>query len=297
MVGSLLGMHGCLQFVKKGIRFSDPAWHCFWWRFPLGTAHSYSELESNATIDLPPDGYWINIYFTLLFPDLWSGQKPWWNWYVTPVVNFSEVRRAQLAKSTLLTSTLVPRDLFRSFKVCSDAKERVGYGKQREATHLFIPGKTAALDPTLAVKDLSLGRTRWWWWWLITFVLEYSTRILSFIHALVLNLPLDGFGSTQRVMTKFINESSRKRKQSNACVSANVFYYIMLGFIRELLIQHAVLSFDERCGACVLDRHFHIAHAPCHSFNMCWNVTSVLLINHRVNSWSKPIGLQNEPYR
>ena len=54
--------------------------------------------------------------------DLWSGQKPWWNWYLTPVVNFGEVQRAQLAKSTLFTSTLVPQ-------VCSDAKERVGCGK------------------------------------------------------------------------------------------------------------------------------------------------------------------------
>ena len=53
--------------------------------------------------------------------------------YLTPVVNFGEVQRAQLAKSTLLTSSLVPWDLFRSFKVCSDAKERVGCGKQREA--------------------------------------------------------------------------------------------------------------------------------------------------------------------
>ena len=24
------------------------------------------------------------------YPDLWSGQKPWWNWYLTPVVNFGE---------------------------------------------------------------------------------------------------------------------------------------------------------------------------------------------------------------
>ena len=49
-------------------------------------------------------------------------------------MNFGEVRRAQLAKSTLLTSTLVPLDLFRSFKACLDAKERLGCGKQREAT-------------------------------------------------------------------------------------------------------------------------------------------------------------------
>ena len=49
------------------------------------------------------------------FPDLWSGQKPWWNWYLTPAVIFCEVRRAQLAKSTLLTSKWCPCDLFRSF--------------------------------------------------------------------------------------------------------------------------------------------------------------------------------------
>ena len=47
------------------------------------------------------------------------------------VVNFTEVRRAQLAKSTLLTSTLVP---LRSLQICSVAKEGVGCGKQREAT-------------------------------------------------------------------------------------------------------------------------------------------------------------------
>ena len=28
------------------------------------------------------------------FLDLWSGQKPWWNRYLTPVVNFGEVLRA-----------------------------------------------------------------------------------------------------------------------------------------------------------------------------------------------------------
>ena len=67
------------------------------------------------------------------FPDLWSGQKPWWKWYLLPVVNFDEVRRAQLAKSTLLTYTLLPLGSFKSFTVCSDAKERVGCGKQWEA--------------------------------------------------------------------------------------------------------------------------------------------------------------------
>ena len=35
--------------------------------------------------------------------------------YLTPLVNFGEVRRAQLAKSTLLTSSLVPVGSFQIF--------------------------------------------------------------------------------------------------------------------------------------------------------------------------------------
>ena len=48
-----------------------------------------------------------------------------------PVVNFGEVQRAQLATSTLFTSTMEPLG---SFKACSDAKERVRCRKQWEAT-------------------------------------------------------------------------------------------------------------------------------------------------------------------
>ena len=46
-------------------------------------------------------------------------------------MKFGEVRRAQLAKFTLLTPALLPLG---SFKVCSDAKERVGCREQREVT-------------------------------------------------------------------------------------------------------------------------------------------------------------------
>ena len=56
----------------------------------------------------------------------------------SPCGEVGEVWRAQLAKSTLLTS-LVPWDLFRSFKVCSDAKERMGVRKAREATAPIHP--------------------------------------------------------------------------------------------------------------------------------------------------------------
>ena len=51
-------------------------------------------------------------------------------------------RRAQLAKSTLLTSTLVSLE---SFKVCSGAKERKwGAESNGKLSHLFTSSKTAA---------------------------------------------------------------------------------------------------------------------------------------------------------
>ena len=57
---------------------------------------------------------------------------------LTPEVNFGEVQRPQLAKSTLLELRWCSWDILRSFKICSDAKEREGErvwcGKQREAT-------------------------------------------------------------------------------------------------------------------------------------------------------------------
>ena len=75
-----------------------------------------------------------------------------------PFVNFGEVRSALLAKSTLLTSTLVPLGSIRSFKVCSDAKERERESGVRKATGSYrnysIPGKTAALIPEFAVEEL-----------------------------------------------------------------------------------------------------------------------------------------------
>ena len=67
-----------------------------------------------------------------------------------------EVWRDQLVKSTLLTSMLVPLG---SFKVCSDAKERVGVESNGKLPHLFIPSKTATLVPEFAVEHLPLGRT------------------------------------------------------------------------------------------------------------------------------------------
>ena len=46
---------------------------------------------------------------------------------------------AQIAKSLSLPPRWCPRDLLKPFKVCSDVKERVGYGKPREATAPIHP--------------------------------------------------------------------------------------------------------------------------------------------------------------
>ena len=66
----------------------------------------------------------ISLYVVTIFFDiqhiyilgLWSGQKPLWNWYFTPMLNYGEVRGAQLANSSLLTSTFVPLGSFQIFQ-------------------------------------------------------------------------------------------------------------------------------------------------------------------------------------
>ena len=74
------------------------------------------------------------------------------------MITYGEVRRARLAKSTLLTSILVPLGSSQIFKVCSDTEERVECGKQREAPHLSIPSKTAAWVPQFEVEDPPFSR-------------------------------------------------------------------------------------------------------------------------------------------
>ena len=75
---------------------------------------------------------------------------------------FRRSSEAQLAKSSLLTFSWGPWDLFSSFKVCSDAKEREcvwGAESNWMLPHLFTPSKTATLVPEFAVEDLPLDRT------------------------------------------------------------------------------------------------------------------------------------------
>ena len=75
-------------------------------------------------------------------------------------MKFGEVRRVQLAKSTLLTSTLVPLgiflDLLRSVQML---KREWGAESNGKLPHLFIPSKTTTFVPEFAVEDLPLYRT------------------------------------------------------------------------------------------------------------------------------------------
>ena len=127
----------------------------------------------------------VYVCVCVCIPELWSGQKPWWNWYLTPVVNFGEVRRAQLASS--------PRwnhwDVFRSYKVSSEAKKRVGCRKQREATapiqflvklqpwFLSLQWMTCLRQRFLGLQwRTCLWAEHWWWWYNYTFVILKHIR-------------------------------------------------------------------------------------------------------------------------
>ena len=72
--------------------------------------------------------------------------------------NFGEVRRAPLAKSTLLTSSLVHLGSFSGLlKSVHMLKRDWGAESNGKLPHLFIPSKTAALVPEFSVEDLPLA--------------------------------------------------------------------------------------------------------------------------------------------
>ena len=73
------------------------------------------------------------------------------------MVNFGEVRRTQLAKSTPLTSTLVTLESVQIFYGLFRCKERVGF-----AWHLIIPSKTTVFVPEFAVEDLPSAEPQTW---------------------------------------------------------------------------------------------------------------------------------------
>ena len=114
--------------IKSSVKIpGTPAWRWGEWIWLTGSfgLHQNSPQRLNISsikvidhirdTEIPIIPWYIWGEGWLGFPDLWSGQKPWRNWYLTPVVKFGEVLRAKLAKSTFLTSSLVPLESFQTF--------------------------------------------------------------------------------------------------------------------------------------------------------------------------------------
>ena len=79
------------------------------------------------------------------------------------MVNFDEIWRDQLAKSTLLISTLVPPEIFSDLlRSVQMLKREWGVESNGKLPHLFIPGKTAALVPQFAVEGLPSEELQPW---------------------------------------------------------------------------------------------------------------------------------------
>ena len=124
-----------------------------WVRFFRGFSSPVRQMSGSFRPLNSPNIIWPSLSSSLIIP---YGRQ--WPEMLTRPKNlkYPSIRRAKLAKSTLLTSTVVSQG---SFKVCSDAKERLGCGKQ---PHLFIPGKSAALVPEFAAEDLSSAELQLW---------------------------------------------------------------------------------------------------------------------------------------
>ena len=75
---------------------------------------------------------------------------------------FCNSRSAQLAKTTLLTSTLVPLGYFHLLRSVQILKREWGAENNGKIPHLFIPGKTAALVSEFAVEDLPSAELQPW---------------------------------------------------------------------------------------------------------------------------------------
>ena len=77
------------------------------------------------------------------------------------MVNFGEVWRAQLAESTLRTSTLVPLGYFKILSRSVQILERESGVRKEMGSYriLFIFSKTSTMVPEFAVGDLPLVRT------------------------------------------------------------------------------------------------------------------------------------------
>ena len=73
------------------------------------------------------------------------------------MVNFDDVQRAQLTRSTPHLHVGAP-GIFSDLFYCSDAMKEWGVESKGSYCTYLIPGKTAALVPDLTVEDLPLAQ-------------------------------------------------------------------------------------------------------------------------------------------
>ena len=100
------------------------------------------------------------------------------------MVNFGEVRRAQLAKSTLLTSSLVPPGFSDLLRLVQMLKREWGAESNRKLSHLFSPSKTATYVPEFALEYLPLGR-------IAALVPEFAVKGLSLGRTLMMMMMMN----------------------------------------------------------------------------------------------------------
>ena len=79
------------------------------------------------------------------------------------MMNFGEIRKTRLAKSTLLTSMLVPLGCFQIFLRSVQMLLRDwGAESNGKLLHYSMPGKTATLVREFAVEDLTSAELQPW---------------------------------------------------------------------------------------------------------------------------------------
>ena len=100
-----------------------------------GSACRGTDLPSGRLLYIHTICMWGRRVIGIYGSQIWS--KTLINWYLTPVVNFGEVRRAQLAKSTLLTSTLVPLRSSQNLRSVQMLKREWGAENNGKLPHLF----------------------------------------------------------------------------------------------------------------------------------------------------------------
>ena len=134
---------------------------------------------------------WIEILYAIVkvgtkgSPNWGSGHELRWNWYLTPMANFGEVR---IFSDLLGSVQMLKRE--------SGVRKTTGSYRTYSSLVKLQPGswvcggrpafgKNCSLGAWVC-SDLPLGRTLWWWWWWWT---SYCRRITIFCGNQIIFIP------------------------------------------------------------------------------------------------------------